>query len=285
MSRARESMLSVHDHDRGVVGMRHVYPVVSRRAGGVSVGVNLNPNRACNWRCVYCQVPDLTRGVAPPVDLDLLEDELRRMLRELLHGGFMRERVPEACRRLCDVAISGDGEPTSCRDFDAVVEVVIRCMDEYALDAPLRLITNGSYVHRAHVRRGLARMAARGGEVWIKLDRATREGVARVNGVNLDPARQLRQIEAVARLCPSWIQTCMFAFDGAPPPEAELQAWLALLRALKEDGAPLRGVLLYGLALPSMQPEANRLSPLPEAWMRALAARARDIGWEVRLSP
>src|SRR3990167_10354608 len=87
--------LSATDHDRGSAALRYVYPVVSRRAEGVSVGINLNPNNACNWRCAYCQVPGLTRGTAPPVDLAVLENELRGFLNELLHGNFMQSRVPE----------------------------------------------------------------------------------------------------------------------------------------------------------------------------------------------
>ncbi|OYZ39127.1 MAG: radical SAM protein, partial [Methylotenera sp. 24-45-7] len=54
--------LTTTDHNRDVIGMKYVYPVVSRRAGGVSIGINLNVNNACNWRCIYCNVPDLTRG-------------------------------------------------------------------------------------------------------------------------------------------------------------------------------------------------------------------------------
>jgi hypothetical protein len=69
--------LNVTEHNRDSAGLRYVYPVVSRRAGGVSVGINLNTNNACNWRCIYCQVPDLKLGMAPPVDLTLLEQELR----------------------------------------------------------------------------------------------------------------------------------------------------------------------------------------------------------------
>ncbi len=57
--------LSPGNHDRDVAGLTYVYPVVSRRAGGVSVGINLSPDNACNWQCVYCQVPDLVRGKAP----------------------------------------------------------------------------------------------------------------------------------------------------------------------------------------------------------------------------
>jgi wyosine [tRNA(Phe)-imidazoG37] synthetase (radical SAM superfamily) len=62
MSESPRGRLTVADHDRGSAGLTYVYPVVSRRAGGVSVGINLNVNNACNWRCIYCQVPGLTRG-------------------------------------------------------------------------------------------------------------------------------------------------------------------------------------------------------------------------------
>ena len=62
-----QQMLSVSDHNRSFISMSYVYPVVSRRAGGVSVGINLNPNNACNWHCAYCQVPDLVRGAAPEI--------------------------------------------------------------------------------------------------------------------------------------------------------------------------------------------------------------------------
>ena len=45
-------VLNIYDHDRDSAGMTYVYPVISRRAGGVSVGINLNTNKACNWRCI-----------------------------------------------------------------------------------------------------------------------------------------------------------------------------------------------------------------------------------------
>ena len=85
--------LTVEDHNRDVSGLTYVYPVVSRRAGGVSIGINLNINNACNWRCLYCQVPNLTRGTPPPINLALLEKELRSFLNELLHGKIGRAHV------------------------------------------------------------------------------------------------------------------------------------------------------------------------------------------------
>src|SRR5258705_7452423 len=87
--------LSTRDHDRDSAGLEYVYPVVSRRAGGVSVGINLNPNNACNWRCIYCQVPELVSGMAPPIDVARLERELDGFLDGVLHRRWMEEHVPE----------------------------------------------------------------------------------------------------------------------------------------------------------------------------------------------
>ncbi len=276
--------LSTSNHDRDAVGMTYVYPVISRRAGGVSVGVNLNPNNACNWHCAYCQVPNLVRGVAPAIDLQLLRSELTTMLEDIRHGTFMTRQVPADCRKLCDIAISGNGEPTSCAAFDRVVDLIVEVMQQFDLSIPLRLITNGSYVHKAHVRRGLARMAEHRGEVWIKVDRATDAGIERINGVKLDAVRLARQVTTVANTCPSWIQTCMAAWDGQPPTEHELCSYIHFLEDLQHRSVPIHGVLLYGLARPSLQDEAAHLSRLDAVWMQLAAERIRQSGFEVQLS-
>ena len=138
------SKLNTTDHSRDSAGLRYVYPVVSRRAGGVSIGINLNTNNACNWRCIYCQVPDLVRGTAPPVDLALLEKELSGFLHELQHGDFM-QRVPPEARRINDIAISGNGEPTSSHEFAEVIEIIANLKPA---ELKLVLITNGSLMQR-----------------------------------------------------------------------------------------------------------------------------------------
>ncbi|MDX8406643.1 MAG: radical SAM protein [Mariprofundus sp.] len=264
--------------------MTYVYPVISRRAGGVSVGVNLNPNNACDWHCAYCQVPDLIRGAAPAIDLELLHSELTTMLNEILLGPFMLQHVPADCRHLCDIAISGNGEPTGCRDFAEVVAAVVDVMTRCGLDIPLRLITNGSYADKMPVQQGLHVMAANGGEAWVKVDSATAAGILRINGVSVSPQQLFHQVETIAKLCPSWIQTCMSAWDGLPPSEAEIVAYLDFLMSLKTAAVPIHGVLLYGLARASMQPEAIHLSALDHAWMQQLSARIRAAGYPVQLS-
>jgi wyosine [tRNA(Phe)-imidazoG37] synthetase (radical SAM superfamily) len=287
MSESRRGRLAVTDHDRGSAGLTYVYPVVSRRAGGVSVGINLNVNNACNWRCIYCQVPELTRGAPPPVDLGKLERELSGFLQDVLHGDFLAARVPVEARRLNDIALSGNGEPTSAREFESVIDLVgqVRRQTGVPADVKTVLITNGSLMQRAGVQAGVRKLAALRGEVWFKVDSATRSGLRKVNNTRADISRMRANLEIAARLCPTWIQTCVFAIDGAPPEEDEQQAYLGFLRERLAEALPLQGVLLYGLARQSFQPEARRLSALPFAWLDAFAEKIRALGLEVKVTP
>jgi wyosine [tRNA(Phe)-imidazoG37] synthetase (radical SAM superfamily) len=284
---ARTSPLTPIDHDRDSAGMTYVYPVVSRRAGGVSVGVNLNPNNACNWACVYCQVPDLVRGTAPEIDLAQLEAELRAMLADILHGDFMQTRVPESARRLNDIALSGNGEPTSAKAFSQVIDLIGRVMADFDLSEKIKLvlITNGSLIDRPRVQDGLAKMAALNGEVWFKFDSATASGMRSINQTRISPEKQFERLAVAAQLCPTWLQTCVFALNCAPPSEAEQAAYLAAVTRIRQQQIPVRGVLLYGLARPSMQPQASRLSALPAAWLEAFADQIRAAGLPVKVSP
>lgn len=281
------AMLSVADHDRGSAGMTYVYPVVSRRSGGVSVGINLNVNNACNWRCVYCQVPNLKRGGPPPVDMARLRDELRRLLADIVEGDYLIQHVPEDLRRLGDIALSGNGEPTSASEFAEVVELVGAAMREFGLAGSVKLvlISNGSLMRRVYVQEGLRRMAELGGEVWFKLDRATQAGMRAINHTQARPERVIENLRAAAEICPTWLQTCQFTLDGMPPPDAEIDAYLRLLESLRAAAIPIRGVLLYGLARPALQPEGPRLGRLPESWMQGLGARIEAIGYRCRVYP
>ncbi|HLF97271.1 MAG TPA: radical SAM protein [Methylococcaceae bacterium] len=281
-------MLTISNHDRDRLGLTYVYPVLSRRAGGLSIGVNLNPNNACNWRCMYCQVPDLQRGAAPPVDVDLLVRELSGFLDDVLHGDFFqRDHVPPEARTIRDLAISGNGEPTSAAEFPDVVTRIGELLRARGLLGrfALVLISNGSLVHLPRVREGLQRWAELGGELWFKLDSATDAGLKRINGAEISAERVWRNLQSAAVLCPTWLQTCVFRFDGQPPDAVEQAAYLKRLKKARDLELPLRGVLLYGLARPSRQPEAPRLSRVEDDWLQAFARRIRATGFAVKVSP
>lgn len=283
---AKHDRLNTTDHSRDRVGLTYVYPVISRRAGGVSVGINLNPNNACNWRCVYCQVPDLKRGSAPRIDLNKLEAELRNFLHELTEGDFMQQHVPEEARKIHDIALSGNGEPTSAKEFESVIELIGGTITDYKLPKELKLvlITNGSLINKTSVQAGLQRMAQLNGEVWFKFDRALAEERQKINNVRISLKKIHEHLRIATSLCPTWIQTCMFQMDGNPPSTDEIDAYLKFLQQLKEENMPLQGVLLYGIARPSLQPEAARLAPAQESWLSAFGERIKALGFSVKIS-
>lgn len=281
------NLLNTSDHSRDKVGLTYVYPVVSRRAGGVSVGINLNPNNACNWRCIYCQVPDLKRGSAPKIDLIKLETELRDFLHELVNGNFMQEKVPPEARIIHDIALSGNGEPTSAKEFEQVITLIGQVKNDFVLPENLKLvlITNGSLINRPSVQAGLERMAALNGEIWFKFDRALSEERLRVNSSQINLKQIHKHIALAASYCPTWLQTCIFKVNGTTPSEQETTAYLEFIHNLKQNNIPLRGVLLYGLARPSMQPEANTLSQVSEEWMESFSSKIRALGLQVKQNP
>jgi wyosine [tRNA(Phe)-imidazoG37] synthetase (radical SAM superfamily) len=288
-----QNFLTVSDHNRDVSGMKYIYPVVSRRAGGVSIGINLNINNACNWRCVYCQVPNLTRGTPPPIELDVLEQELRSFLSYALHGDFMERYVAEGDRHIKDIAFSGNGEPTSAKEFPQVVLLVEKVLTDFNLlgdslntkqikPIKIRVITNGSLMDKPAILASISHLAKCNGEVWFKIDAGTKEGIARINDVNLNPQSHIQRLENCAKACPTFIQTCMFALDGQPPSESDISAYLTLISQVKDV---VQGVHLYGLARPSYQAEAPRLSRLSVEWLEGVAERIRQLGLDVYVNP
>ncbi len=282
MPEATNRTLSVHDHDRGSTGMRYVYAVLSRRAGGISIGINLNPNRRCNWRCVYCQVPGLERGSAPEIDLSRLEEELREVLNDVLHGNFLRHRAPESARALRDIAFSGDGEPTSSRQLVEIMETVIEIRRSMGCaHLPLRMISNGSYLGKPHVQQALRQMAEHGGELWFKLDAGGTADTRRINGVSMRDEQVIERLRRATECCPTWIQSCLFALDEDEA-GAHLHAWWEMLRRVRQLRIPIRGIWLYAPIRASQQREGQRIRLLREEEWQTWHKRIQALGMQVR---
>lgn len=286
-NRVMVTRLTTTNHSRDVAGLKYVYPVLSRRAGGLSIGINFNINNACNWRCIYCQVPDLKIGAAPDLDFQLLEDELRFFLDDVLNGDFyQRFEVDEDKRIIKDIAISGNGEPTSLKDFDKAVALIGRVATEAGVlpQSNFVLITNGSLVHRPSVQNGLKKLKEYGGEVWFKLDSATEEGRALMNNAGQSCQASVDNLLLCAKLCPTKLQTCLLDYDKQGLSPKEKGAFLDLLKRIKTKGCLLKRVMLYTIARPSLQPESDRLESLPVETLNAFADEIRLLGFDVLVS-
>ena len=268
--------LSIHDHSRELSGLKYIYSVISRRAGGLSIGVNLNVNNACNWQCIYFEIPNLTRGTPPPIELDVLEQELRFFLNEIIHGDYMEKNVSLEDRHLKDIAFSGNGEPTSADEFPEVISIVKKILSEFNLlhKIKIRLITNGSLMHQTSVIKSVGMLKEMNGEVWFKVDAATEESIKTINQVNLKPSQILERLKNSANVCPTFVQTCIFTIDGKGPSKKDIDAYVELINEVKSI---IQGVHLYGLARPSLQPQAKNLGRIDEEVLQDIAKELRSL--------
>jgi wyosine [tRNA(Phe)-imidazoG37] synthetase (radical SAM superfamily) len=275
--------LSIHDHSRELSGLKYIYSVISRRAGGLSIGVNLNINNACNWQCIYCEIPNLTRGSPPPIELDVLEDELRFFLHEIIHGDYMEKNVAIEDRHLKDIAFSGNGEPTSAEEFPQVILIVKKILEEFNLlhKIKIRLITNGSLMHKESVLEGIQVLAKMNGEVWFKVDAALEENSKVINQVNIKPQQAIDRLKRCSEICPTFVQTCIFTIDNKEPNNKEIDAYIKLIDSAKKS---IKGVHLYGIARPSMQPEAYRLGRVNINVLENIADQLHNNGIESTVS-
>jgi pyruvate-formate lyase-activating enzyme len=279
--------LDFRDHRRELDDNRYIYAVVSRRSGGLSIGVNLNPDKFCTFDCPYCQVDRTVPGGPKAVDLGRLDAELSHLL-GLVRAGTLWSVPPfdtaaPALRRVNDIAFAGDGEPTAAPSFAAAVEAVGRLRATFGLpDVKILLLTNATLFHRPAVARGLAALDALGGEIWAKLDAGTPSFFARVDGTAIPFGRVLTNLRDAAIARPITLQ-CLFYRDAAgDPPPAERDAWGARIAEILAAGGQIREVQVTTIARRTAQPG---LDALPADVLDDIAARPRALGLQVRVIP
>jgi wyosine [tRNA(Phe)-imidazoG37] synthetase (radical SAM superfamily) len=252
-------------HPRGFAENRYVYPVVSRRAGGLSIGVNLNRDKACNFRCLYCQVNRSEPGEKDFVEIGRLDWELDAMVRWVKSGGIYEDPrfspMPEAFRRLNDIALSGDGEPTSYGNFDEVAALCADVRRRHGLDdLKLVLISNASLFHRPRVQRGMEILDAANGEIWAKLDAGTEAYYRLVAQSAIPFQRILDNLLLAARVRPIVIQSLFMRIRDEPPPAEEIEAYCDRLSAIVAGGGQIKLVQVHTIARPPAEAFVAALS-------------------------
>jgi wyosine [tRNA(Phe)-imidazoG37] synthetase (radical SAM superfamily) len=264
-------------HSREFTANRYVYPVLSRRAGGLSIGVNLNPDKFCDFRCIYCQIDRTQPGEPDAVDLTTLAEELDRMVELVVSGDIYRRtqfrNTPPPLRRLNDIAFSGNGEPTACPRFDQAVDVCADVRRRHKLDdVKLVLITNATLFHQPRVRRALETLDANNGEIWAKLDAGTEEYYHAVDRSTVPWRRILDNLREAALVRPIVIQSLFLRMHGQSPPAAELDAYCDRLREITAAGGRIKLVQVHTIA---RQPAETWATALSDADVDAIADMVR----------
>jgi wyosine [tRNA(Phe)-imidazoG37] synthetase (radical SAM superfamily) len=269
--------LDFRDHRRELDANRYVYAVVSRRARGLSIGVNLNPDKRCNFDCPYCQVDRTTPGGPSRVDVARLAGELEDLLGRATGDLWARppfDTVAPGLRRVADVAFAGDGEPTAPPEFPAAARAARATRDRLAPGVPLRLLTNATLFHRERVRAALAEFDS----LWCKLDAGTEPYFHVVDGTRLPFRRILDNLLLVARERPIVVQSLFLALAGVGPDDGEVAAWADRMREIVDRGGRIEHVQVCSVARAPSDPRAGALSA---ERLEAIAAVARGKGLDV----
>jgi len=278
-SRADKSDV-IRDHRRQWRKCLYVYPVISRRSKGLSVGINLNPDKRCNFSCLYCQINRrIPRGLHE-VDLSILADELRLALREAASGTLWREprfaATPPEMRRINDIAFSGDGEPTCLEDFHHACRIAAEIKTELGFkQVKIVVITNASRLHSETFRRALPILDAHGGEIWAKLDAGVEEMFRRINRPR--PAVTLQQIvgniTSVAVRRPVVIQSLFVRLNGRRPGRRDVAAYCDRLKEITDAGGRIKLVQVHTIA---RSPTDASVRALGDADLDAVARQIRQ---------
>ncbi len=266
MDRPREMMRQAWQrHERRWRDNRYVYAVVSRRSGGISVGLNLNPDKACNFDCIYCQVNRREPATVRKVDLQVLAAELDRVLEAHRDGSLFEvapfSALPPGQRAVRDIAFSGDGEPTTFPRLEEAVRIAAEARNRFALaDTKLILITDGAFLAKPAVRRALTLMDQNNGEIWAKLDAGTEEFFRLVNRPHITLGKVVENILDAARLRPIVIQSLFCNIHGQAPRAEEIEAYCGRLSRLLEEGGRIRMIQVYSVARDPAEPFVAALS-------------------------
>jgi len=262
---------------RNSLNCRFVYAVISQRAHGLSVGVNLNPDKKCNFDCAYCEVERGTVGMEPTVDVSVLAGELGWVL-EMVHEDRLREvdgfgHLPAELLQLKEVALSGDGEPTLCPNFEEVaLEVMhLRSTGRFPYFKVV-LITNTSGLDRPEVGRGVELLGC-DDEIWVKLDAGTQAYMDKVNRPDISLERVLANIVRVGRKRPVVIQSLFPLMHGEEPPAEEIEEYVQRLKELKAAGAQIALVQVYSVHRP---PHRTDCEHMPLRSLSLIARRVRE---------
>jgi wyosine [tRNA(Phe)-imidazoG37] synthetase (radical SAM superfamily) len=248
---------------RDFLDNQFVYAVVSSRARGLSVGINLCPDKHCNFQCVYCEVHRNGEPRKGQLDVEAMAAELKKTL-VFVRGGRLRERpwyrtLPDELLQLRHVALSGDGEPTLSPRFGEALQAVVHVRALSGLPFfRLVLLTNATGLDLPQVQQGIKHLTL-SDEVWTKLDGGTQAYVNKVNRSAVPLEKILSNILLLGRQRPVVIQSLFPAINGEEPPLEEVEAYARRLLDLKNAGAQISLVQIYSATRPSPNSQSGHL--------------------------
>lgn len=238
-----------------------VYTVISARARGLAVGVNLSPEKDCNFHCIYCHV-HRNGDSKTPVDVEALAAELKKTV-IFVRSSHLRERpwyrtLPDELLQLRHVGVSGDGEPTLSPQFAEALEAIVHVRAVGGVPFKIVVMTNASGLDQPKVQHGL-KFLTKSDEVWAKLDGGTQAYINKVNRSVIPLDKVLSNILLLGRQRPVVIQSLFPLINNEEPPLQEIEQYASRLLELKSAGANISLVQIYSATRPTPNSECGHL--------------------------
>jgi len=256
------------EREKGVI----IYPVYSRRSAGLSIGINLFPDKkTCQFDCPYCEVFPFSGSAE--FSLEQMEEDLR----------FVITSAKEQNILIKDICFSGNGEPTLSPFFGSAFKLAEKIRVSEAASAKLVVITNGAGLLQPQTFTLLGDTCAADAapdnsyiDIWLKLDAGTPEWYKKINRCALQYEKLIEKIKEFTSCAAVTIQTMLCAINGEAPYETETKAWEALVCELAaKKCANIRKVQMYGKARSA--PEDPLASSLPDEYLEKRAASLRKM--------
>lgn len=228
-----------------------VQTVVSPRARGLSVRLDLSPDGHCNFDCQYCEVNRATLCGERVPDIPVMMAELEAVLDTIAQGRGRElpgcNRVPEGYLHLGHVALSGEGEPTLCPCFPEVLESLLhlRARTRHGFFR-IAVVTNGSRLNAPEIRESLSLLTPQD-EIWAKLDAGTEDWFQLVNKSSTTLAEVMAQLKGCGEDHAIIVQSLfptLPRYPNGPPPE-EINAYVERLIELKNANVRIPLVQIY----------------------------------------
>jgi len=236
---------AVKDH-RSREGGAIIYPVYSRRSKGLSIGVNLFPDRKqCLFDCPYCEIFPFETDIV--FSLEIMKTALASAINEA-----KRNTIP-----IKDICFSGNGEPTMSGDFIKAVSEAALIRTELAPEAKIVVISNGTGLLHTAIFDFIINSCKSDMELhlWLKIDAASETWYRSINRSTIPLGQLISKIkDFAASSAPFTVQTMLCTIKGALPPSEESSAWVQLITDLAVPSSnagldrQIRAVQIYGKA-------------------------------------
>ena len=269
---------AVEDHNRSFQQFHYVYPVISRRSKGLSIGINLNPDKVCNFNCIYCEVDRSHcnhKNSQNILSLDILKQELESLLIAAQNGQLAKDEkfadTGDLTYHIKDIAFSGDGEPTLSSFFPEAVEIAVHLKQKFNLtQTKVVLITNATCLHRLNIQDILPYFFKNQGEIWAKLDAGTEDYYRKINQSKVPFAQVLENLKQAAQSFPIYVQTMFLKLNGDVMSSEEILVYCERLKWLAAGGSIL-GIQAYTIARRTFgTKDGDKLAPLTKPELEAI---------------